>query len=270
MRHAQLLAGDRRQAALVGACSVRELLLAGRDAEVCRGASHVVYVTLEVGIVAHGLCFCENRFVAARLDDTSLVEVQRAERAVAHAATVADQAELYFRESGDASHRIVARMPGSLERQRVDRIHLFRGQGFGRRVLHDEHAMRVFFDKCVRRERVEVLVLHGEAAGIVQLVGLHALKRWQNDGIVGPIRITRAPDRAGDECEVLDGESCCERIGDGHNGLLAHAVRDEVGARVDECRTFQLVRPVIVMCEPPQAGFDAAQDDGCLLVGAAD
>ena len=267
---AQLVARLGRQAALVRAGAAFQLLGASGRPEVRRRPAHVVDIALEVRIFAHCARFGQDRLVAARLHDAPLMEVERAEGAIAHAPAVARQRELHLGQRRHAARRVVARVPRAFVRQVVDGVELLGCQRLGRWVLHDEHAMRVFLDQRVRRKRVEVFQLQAEAARIGQLVGLHVRKRWQHDGLVHVLDRPRAVRRAGDERQVRHRQARCQRIGDGHDRTLAHAVRHHVGARVQQHRSLQRIGPVVVVRQPPQAGLDAAQDDGRVLERAAD
>lgn len=47
--------------------------------------------------------------------------------------------------------------------------------------------------------------------------------------------------------------------------MLAHAVDEDVGARVEQYRALELVLPVVVVSQAAQACLDAADDDGSVL-----
>ena len=52
--------------------------------------------------------------------------------------------------------------------------------------------------------------------------------------------------------------------------MLAHAVDEDVGARVEQYRALELVLPVVVVGQAAQARLDAADDDGGVLERLAD
>ena len=52
--------------------------------------------------------------------------------------------------------------------------------------------------------------------------------------------------------------------------MLAHAVRDQVCAGIQQDRAADLIGPVVVVSHSAQAGFYAADDDGRLLECPAD
>ena len=52
--------------------------------------------------------------------------------------------------------------------------------------------------------------------------------------------------------------------------MLAHAVDEDVGARVEQHRALELVLPVVVVGQAAQACLDAADNDGGILKRLAD
>ena len=79
----------------------------------------------------------------------------------------------------------------------------------------------------------------------------------------------RAIHRAVDERDVRHVKPSRQRIGDLHDGMLAHAIADQVGAGVKQNRTLQLVRPVIIMSQTAKRCLDATQNNGNILIRAA-
>ena len=130
--------------------------------------------------------------------------------------------------------------------------------------------MRVFLGKNVRGEGIEVFVLRRETRCIFARVLLHLLEAWQNDGIVGKV-IERAHfvDGTVNETQVMYREAAGQGICYLDNGPLAHAVRDEIGPRIEQDGALEAIRPVIVMRETTQTRLDTAEDDGRLLIRAA-
>ncbi len=86
----------------------------------------------------HPFGLANEGFLAAVLDDASLVAGNGTEMTVAETASLAGQAELYFLQSRNPTGSIVIRMPAALKGQLVNGIHLFRRKGQGRRRLDDE------------------------------------------------------------------------------------------------------------------------------------
>ena len=228
-------------------------------------------VALEVRILRDLLRLLEQGLVAANLDDAPLVEGQRAEAARAEAAAAARQAELDLLDGRDAAGRLVIGVIGAGVRQRVDRIHLLGRKRHLRRVLHEEEVVRrVGLDERFRRERVGVAVLPVEAFGVQLLARRHLVEARQADGVRRVGRHGGFVYRAADKGDVPHRDTAAERLGDFHNRPLAHAVGDQVCAGVEQNGALHVVRPVVVVREAAQTGLDAAEDDRCFLVGAAD
>ena len=267
--HAKVGAGLRREAATVHAGAGLCLLGAGGLHEVCRGAANVVDVALEVGVVSHGRGLCYEGLVASRLDDASLVEVERAERALAQAAAVAGERELHLGDGRDAACSVVHGVRGAGVGQLVDLVELRRGEWLCGRVLYHVDAALVLLDQRVREIRVEVPALDAKAAGVLGLVGAHCLPGGENHGVNALLGCSRAVDRAGNPADVVDVHAAVEGVGNLDNGALAHAVGDDVGAGVQKYRTLERIRPVVVVGEAAQRRLDAAKHDGHVLVRAA-
>ena len=138
MVHLQVGAGLGIETAAVFAGAFGELLVAGRAPEFRGGASDIVDVALEIGILQAYFGFFYDGFVAAGLHDAAFVEGERAEIAVTETPSVGSQAELDLAKGRDAAFLFVRRMIGALERQCVDIVHLLRGQRFRGRILHYE------------------------------------------------------------------------------------------------------------------------------------
>ena len=61
-----------------------------------------------------------------------------------------------------------------------------------------------------------------------------------------------------------------QRLCNFQNAVLSHPIRDEIRTGIEQDRTLHLIRPVIIVRQPPQARLDPAEDDRCLLKGSAD
>ena len=266
----ELVAGRRRQAAFGGAGPVLGLFGAGGDAEVGGGAAHVVEVALEVGLLRHETRFLHDALAAARLDDPALVEVERAEGAVAQAPAVAREAELHFGERRDAAGLVVIGMPGPGVGESVEGVEFGSGKGLAGRVLHHVDVVGVGLDERAGRKGVEVAILHAEAACVVELVRLQVVPAGQQDRTVAVVDRPAPVDGARNEGEVVHRKAGVERFGNRDQRFLAHSVADEVGPRIEQDRPLYLVRPVVVVGQAAQARLDAPQDDRYVFVGAAD
>ena len=101
--------------------------------------------------------------------------------------------------------------------------------------------------------------------GFRPLVAQALLMAVQHDVVgtdaAGNVSLAREPDGLFDVAQVGDVLTLTESLCQFHNGLLAHAVDNEVGSAVAEDAGAQLVFPVVVVGETAQRGFDAAQYD---------
>ena len=86
--HLQTSTGLRCQTALSTACAFIELLGTSRLAEVCRWTTHIVDISLEIGVLRDGLRFLDQAVLAAALNNAALMERQGAERALANTAPI--------------------------------------------------------------------------------------------------------------------------------------------------------------------------------------
>ena len=92
--------------------------------------------------------------------------------------------------------------------------------------------MRILLNQRMPKEGIEVLVLLAKAARVLGLVGLHLLEAGQNHRLVALLVAARPVHRAGYEAQVLRREAGVQRLGDLDDGMLSHAVANEVRPRV--------------------------------------
>ena len=260
------------KAATVLAYAVLELLVASGAEEVRRGAAHVVDVALELGVARQLARLADDAVVAAGLQHAPLVKRERAERALAKAPAVGRYGELYLGKRGHAARRIVVRMPVARVGQLVDLVHLcFREDG-RRRVLHHVHPVGIGLHQALCRDGVHVAVLHVEAAGICQAVGFELVPRGKQlviKDLVERSLARGAVDRAVHVGDLVHGQAGVQGVGDLHHCMLAHAVDQKVRAGVEKDGALEFIRPVIVVGQAAQARLDASDDEGRVLVDAA-
>ena len=115
----------REQALAARACALCQLLVAGREPEVCRGAAHIVDISFKIRLLCQQLCFLHQRFMAPGLDDPALMEGEGAKAAGAEASPVADKAELYLADSRNTSKFFIGGMVIPHVWKAVNRVHLF-------------------------------------------------------------------------------------------------------------------------------------------------
>ena len=265
----EIRAGLREEAAPVFAGPVRHLLSAGRRAELGGGAADVVDIALEIRLAQHLPRLAQDRFVTPDLDDTSLVEGQRAEIAVPAASAVRGQAEPDLAQRGDAARRIVHGMPGAHIGQRIDVVHLLHREGFRRRVLHDEGPSAIGLAEPFRLKRVCVGILQRKALriGLFSFRGgiPHLFVIREPQRVVNVLFLPGLVDRPVDKSDVAHVQAGRQRVRDLYDAAFPHPVGNEVCARIQKDRAPHLVLPVVIMGEPPQARLEPAQDHRCLF-----
>ncbi len=117
---------------------------------------------------------------------------------------------------------------------------------------------------------VHILLLHVKAARVVELVGGKVVPAGKQVVVIDLVERAGAVDGAVDIGDLIDGQSGVERVGDLDNRVLAHAVDEDVGARVEQHRALEFVLPVVVVGQATQACLDAADNDGSVLERLAD
>ena len=247
-----------KQALPVLAHAVFQLLGTGRMAEVGRRAADVMDITLEAGKLYQQLCFTQNRFMAARLNDTSLMRMNSAEGTAAEAASAAYQAELNLLQRCYAALGVVARVPLTHIRQIVDSVHLLHRQREDVRILYDIFLLSLLdYDFAIKR--VLLLALQLKGSGKFLAVVLDSLPaRKLHIFIIG--QTVRQIRRTADIMQILSAGTACQIVGNFHNLLFAHAVNQKVRTARLQNRRQQLVFPVVEMHKTAQAGFNTADN----------
>ena len=149
-------------------------------------------------------------------------------------------------------------------------VHLIGGERRRRRVLHHIDAVGVGLYQAVSGDGIHVLLLHIKAARVVELVGGKVVPAGQQVVVVDLVERVGTVDGAVDIGDLVDGQARVERVGDLDDRVLAHAVDEDVGARVEQHRALELILPVVVVGQTTQARLDAADDDGRVLERLAD
>ena len=256
----QVGAGLGRQAVLAaGAHPLFHLLAAGREAEIRRGAAHVVDVALEVGLVGHPLGLGHDAVGAAAGDPAALVQLDGAEVAPSKAPPVLDDGELHLPDGGHPAHGLVDGVVAAGIGQGVDLVQLPADQGFGRQVL-DQVLFALLLDDDLAADHV--LVIHLDAAGLCigHLVRGHLLEAGALHIPVGQVVEVGHVAGAGHVGDALDGLPCRQAAGDLDGLVLPHAKADEVAPGVLGDAGQDGVQPVVIVGKAPQGGFQPAQD----------
>ncbi len=228
-------------------------------------------VTLEAGVLRNLLRLGKDAVVTAALDDAPLMERQAAKGAFAYTAAVGRDGEFDLAYCGDAARRLVDGMVVALVGQVVNRVHLGRGKRLAGGVLHDvEAVVFIRLHQGFAAKGVQVLVLNPKAFCVFQAVCAKRLPARQDYVLGQGAKLLSAISSTGDPGDLVDGKPTVERLGNLDDGMFAHAIANHVGAAVEQDGALELVGPVVVVRQAPQGRLHAAQDDGRVLVGAAD
>ena len=208
--------------------------------------------------------------MAAHLQHAALVEGEGAKRALAKTAAVGANGKLDLSKGRHAACRVVVGMPIACVGEFGNLVHLVGGECCRRRVLHHVHAVGIWLYQAMPGDGVHILLLHVKAARVVELVGGKVVPAGKQVVVVDLVERAGAVDGAVDIGNLIDGQSRVERVGDLDDRVLAHAVDEDVGARVEQYRALELVLPIVVVGQATQARLDAADDDGGVLERLAD
>ena len=245
------------------------LLAAGGMAEIGGGAAHIVDIALEILVLHHLLRFPEDGFMAPGLDDPALMEGQGAEGTGAEATPVADKAEFYLFDCGNASGLCITGMPGAHIGKIVDGVHFCGGQRFLRRIL-DNILIAVGLCQPLGSEWIAVCVLNPEGFGIAALVCFQFLISGQNNRRQAIIQFRRLEYGAVNIGDIFHVHAGIQRVRDFHDALFSHAVHQKIRLGVQQNGALHALGPVVIVAQPPQAGLDPADEDGNIPVGLAD
>ena len=226
-------------------------------------------IALESGHLGDLFCFLDHALVAADLNVASLMERKRAEVARAEAAAVVDDGELYLLNGGYTAERLIRRMIVTHVRQRVNMVHLLRGQRLCGRVLHKD-ALAVPLENRLAAHGILFVVLDFDRTGVVRLAGADILVRGAFDRIILQIvrimhHIGRAADSLACVCALF---AVLEVVCQLNDRVLAHAEHHAVCAGGFQNGRHNAVGPVIVVRKSAQTGLNAAEIDRRFREGA--
>ena len=256
----------------VGTNAAFELFIARGTAEIRRRTAYVVNIALEVGHFRKSNGFSYDRIGASRLNYPSLMKGNRAETAIPETASVSRKTEFHLVNRRNLTERLEIRMDSFRERKVVNRVHfLFRERNL-RLVYDDVFSALLFFEKNLPRTEVVVSLLTTVRLRVRLLVRgnlavrrknlyrrkipfLHALfnrrgKRFE------PAHISRTAN----VFYLAEGNAFFKSFGYIENGSFAHPVYEKVGSARFENARKHLIRPIIVMTQPTQTGFDSADN----------
>ena len=230
-----------------------------------RGAAYVGDGHLAATGLGHQLAgLGQDGLLAAGADAAPLMQGQRAEGTAAATAAMAGDAGAQHLVGRDGL--AVAGMGRAGVGQGVDLVHLFRGQGPGRRRQHQGAVAHHLLGPGVLA--VHLLFQHLGQAQQFRGLGLHGLVRGQLHArqvepflgqIHGDVVLVHLgqPGRAVDAVQAL---AFGQTAGAFQHGQLAHAVDEQVGLGIQQDGAAQAVGPEIIMGGAAQRGLDAAQD----------
>ena len=196
------------------------------------------------------LGFAHDAVVASHLQNATLMEGERAKATLAKAAAVARYGETHFGKRGDAARLVVVGVPMARVGKFGNLVHLLRGQRCRRRVLHHEDTVGVGLHQALPGDGVHILLLDVKALGVGEPVAVELIPAWEQTVIVHGIECplaTCAIDRAVDIGDLIDGQTGIEGVGNLDDGMLAHAINEQVGSGVEQYRAFEFILPIVVV-----------------------
>ncbi|CDC63099.1 unknown [Clostridium sp. CAG:448] len=196
----QIFARGRRQTLAPGTDTVRQLPMAGRCAEICRGTAHIMDIPFEIRQCGQQLCLPDNGLNAAGADGSALMEGKRAEITGAEASAVMCQREAHLVDCGNAAVCFIARVIIAHVGERVHAVQFLTLQGRHRRILY-QHSCAVAFADGFPVDSVLIAVLNPEGACVFRFVFLQffIVQCFRNrivDRIPGFTQVDRTPDVA--------------------------------------------------------------------------
>ena len=123
-------------------------------------------------------------------------------------------------------------MPGTHIREVIDVIHFLLTERLCRRVLDNEQSAVIALVEPFSIERIRVLILNAEALSVFALAVPDFLKVGKPNGVVDVVLIAGLINSTINEREILYLQSAVQCLRNFHNAVFAHAIGDEVGARV--------------------------------------
>ena len=185
------------------------------------------------------------------------MQLDGAEVAAAEAAAVLDDGELHLPDGGHAAHALVDGVIAAGVGQGVHLVQLSAHQRLCGDVLH-----QIFFALLLHNDLAadHVLIIHLDAAGL-GVGGLIAGHLFKAGALHIPLGQVVEIGQVAGAVYVRDGLHRLpggQAAGDLHGLVLAHAKADEIRAGVLGDAGQHGVQPVIVVGEPPQAGFQTA------------
>ena len=266
----KVLTGSRSKALAILTNTVFKLSVARGITEVGSRTAYVMNIALEIGHFCNDLCLGDNTLLASRANLSTLMECKGAEVTGTEATAVVSKRKLNLGYSGNAARRIVIGMKISCIRKCVNRVKLLPLKGWHRRILH-KHFITVILDHSLAVYRIGVFVLHRKCLGIGFLIGLKCIVITDLDCIkVNGFTCLGKVNAAAHVTDLLNGNTLIKKLGNTAKNILAHAVGENVGARVNKDAATNSVLPIIVMGKSTKRCLKAADNDRNITVCLAD
>ena len=265
----EIFAGLGEQTLFCGTDAGFQLFFAGGLPEIGRRAAHIVNIALEIRFPRHLTGFGQNGLMASGLNDSALMERQGTKAASTEAAPAGHQTEPYFLNGGHTTGLFIGGVISAHIGQTIDSVHLPLGKGLLGRILHHKFFRTIGLNQRLAGKGVRVAILGIETLGILPLFFAKLLIRGQDlvghrhRGLCGTVH------SAVHKGDIPGLETAVEGFRHLHNGPLAHAVQQQIRLGIQQNGAFQLVGPVIVMGQTAQTGFDAADDNGNVVIDPA-
>ena len=258
----QIGAGRGGKTAAIGAHALFQLLGAGCVAEIGGGAANVMDVTLEEGMLGEAFNLFYNGFVAAGSYHAALVESKGTEVAAAETASVVDNGEAHFLNSGYAAHLFVhgVVLAGVGKSGNLVKLLLVKRHGGG---IDYNVALAVLLNDSLAADGVMLGVLNAAGLGVSGFIAANLSKGGNlNAGEGADLGSAAADNGAAYIVHLRRLFACLQAAGDLTAGGLTHAVYEKIGARVNDGGAADFVLPIIIVSEAAQGCLHAADDKG--------
>ena len=223
------------------------------------GAAQVADVALEARHLRHPAHFLDDGLLAARHHGLPLVGGYGAEGAAAEAPPVEGDGELYHLEGRDA-FPVVLRVGQAGVGKGIDGIQFFRGER-GIRGVDGHPAATRLLEQPGGLRAVALLLDAAEVQGLLAAVGEAFPVAVQHEVAFVPPRVLEEAGGLRHVMGHLPGGHLAHAAGDFADGLLPHAIDEEVGGAVGQDAGAQAVLPIVIVGQAAHGGFDAADDD---------
>ena len=270
MIHDQILTRLREETFLSDTGTVGHLLIAGRSTEFCRRSTHIVDVTLKIGILRHHFRFIHNRLMTSRLHDSSFMHGEGAKVTFSITSSVTCQRKFDLGQSRNSTGRLIHRMVLSCVRKCIDIIHFQLGKRLRRRILNNEGFAAVALVDSLCRKRIRILVLDGKTLCIGFLIRNDFFKVRKTDGIVNALLLFGLVNRSLNVGNIRHINTGSKSICNLHDALFSHAVGDDIRSRLQQNGTTDRVGPIVVMSHSSKGCLYSTDDDWCLLIEMTD